>query len=243
METMEYDGFKSIRNIASGDSHYFVNFLENPKQIFEEIINEVNFLPRSALTFKIYGKTLELPRDKQFYGDVEEDGSYPLYRYGGSYYPVVNPWTATLLKIRKIVNEKTDQLCNHLVVNRYLNGSDHIGLHKDKVRDFTPGTSVMTISLGIPRLFRLKNVTTRETVDIVLQPGSMFQLGPKTNDEWKHSIVKRAISEVSGVRISLTYRSIHTVHHPENEEKKKVEKREIENVQEDDHNRKYQKIM
>ncbi len=42
--------------------------------------------------------------------------------------------------------------------------------------------------------------------------GSLFQLGPKTNSEWKHSIVKK--SGVQGVRISVTLRSIATLHHP-----------------------------
>lgn len=115
-------------------------------------------------------------------------------------------------QLRDLVNERTEQYCNHCVVNQYRDGSDHIGLHKDKVRklqsqltmqikDFQPGTSVMTISFGAARLFRLKNCTTNEIIDITLQPGSVFILGGKTNSEWKHSIVKRSPNEVSEPRI------------------------------------------
>ncbi len=69
------------------------------------------------------------------------------------------------------MHKETDQYCNHAVVNRYMNGEDHIGLHRDKVRDFEPGTSVLTVSLGVERLFRLKHSTSGKIIDILLQPG------------------------------------------------------------------------
>ncbi len=78
-----FDGTEDIPNLCSGgDSHYFARFLEDPHPIFDKVVNEVEFLPRDALTFSIFGKTMNLPRDKQFFGDISEDGSYPLYRYG-----------------------------------------------------------------------------------------------------------------------------------------------------------------
>lgn len=87
----------------------------------------------------------------------------------------------------------------------------------------------MTLSLGVSRLFRLKNCDTGEVVDIKLQPGSVFQLGPKTNEKWKHSIVKCSMNEVSETRISITFRSIATMHKPgEEEAKEEVEEEEEE---------------
>lgn len=38
------------------------------------------------MTFRIFGKEFSLPRDKQFYGDVSDDESLPLYRYGGDWF-------------------------------------------------------------------------------------------------------------------------------------------------------------
>src|SRR4051794_6184987 len=51
----------------------------------------------------------------------------------------VLPWTDAVKNMRDHVKTKTGQYCNHLVVNQYLNGKDHIGFHKDKVfhRDFS----------------------------------------------------------------------------------------------------------
>lgn len=81
-----FDGTDDIPNLCSGDSSYFARFLEDPQPLFHQVAKEVEFLPREALTFRIFGKTLTLPRDKQFFGDVTEDGSYPLYRYGNFFF-------------------------------------------------------------------------------------------------------------------------------------------------------------
>ena len=68
------------RNLCSGDSVYIPKFIKNPKEVFDELQKEVTFLPRSELTFQIYGKSMQLPRDKAFFGDVNKDGSFPLYK-------------------------------------------------------------------------------------------------------------------------------------------------------------------
>ena len=128
----------------------------------------------------------------------------PLYRYGGGYIPKIKEWTNTLRNIRDKVNEKTGQYCNHAVINRYINGSDHIGLHRDKDKDFTENTCVMTVSLGCARSFILKHDKTGITQEICLQPGSLMILGPKTNKEWKHSIPKRSVNVVKDMRMSIT---------------------------------------
>lgn len=187
---MALDGNKTHHNLGSGDSSYIADFLENPEEIYQNIVKEVTFLPRDLLTFQIFGKSMQLPRDKQFYGDLDKDGTVPWYRYGGNYVPTVHSWTATLEKLRDKVHQKTGQKCNHAVANRYCNGTDHIGYHHDKVRDFVDGSSVCTISLGTSRRFLLKNIKTDQIIEIVLKPGSLFILGPKTNAEWKHSIPK-----------------------------------------------------
>ncbi|KAJ3056915.1 Alpha-ketoglutarate-dependent dioxygenase alkB 2 [Rhizophlyctis rosea] len=132
------------------DSRYITSFLaqEEADRVLANLNNEVVFLDRDSLKFRIYGKTTQLPRDKAFYGDVDGDGKYPLYRYGGDYEPPVHPWTRTLREVRDLIADKTGYLCNHVVVNRYIDGADHIGFHHDKTRDFAPDSPVCTISLG-----------------------------------------------------------------------------------------------
>lgn len=167
--------------LGSGDSAYVPNFC-NPS-IYDQVVKEVEFLPRDSLTFKIYGKTLTLPRDKQFYGDIDPKGRVPLYRYSKDYIPVINSWGPILKELRDKIEKQIGQHCNHLVANRYLNGNDHISYHHDKERDFVEGSKVLTISLGEPRYLYLKKYDQVEK--IMLEPGSLFILGPKTNREWK----------------------------------------------------------
>lgn len=215
-----YNGQSDILKgiLGEGDSFYIASFVPNAEKIFSSLKEEVTFLSRDAITFSIFGKRMSLPRDKQLYGDVEEDGTFPLFRYGDKYVPDVHPWVPSIEYLRNLVNNKLGFCCNHAVINQYKNGEDHIGFHKDKTRDFTKGTSVITISLGIARCFQLKNVKSGHVQEIVLQPGSLFVLGTKTNEEWKHSIPKRSVNEIKDIRISVTLRNIATRYNPKTKE-------------------------
>lgn len=178
------------------------------EDMYDVVNGEASFLPRDQLVFKIFGKTIPLPRDKAFHGFVHSNGSTPLYRYGGGYYPIVNPWTPAIKQIRDQIEENIGFSNNHVVVNRYLSGNDHIGYHHDKTKDFVLGTSVCTVSFGGTRTFRLKHIVTKNVITIELKSGSLFVLGPETNRLYKHSIVKTA--GICDPRISLTFRNIQT---------------------------------
>lgn len=194
---------------------YIENFFsaDAADAILAKLEKEICYVPRESLTFAIYGKTFPLPRDKAFYGDVAADHSYPLYRYGGNRYPTVIPWSPVLKEMRDIIYVRTGHYNNHVVVNRYLDGADHIGLHRDKVRDFVEGAPVCTLSFGGTREFVLKEERPDEgeeakICNYSLKHGSLFVLDEETNRNFKHSI-KKTKRECSP-RISLTYRNIKT---------------------------------
>ncbi len=199
------------------DFKYFQNFLtvEEADKAYEKLKSEISYVDKKLLIFKIFGKEFELPRDKGFYGDqvvIVGKKATPLYRYGGDYYPPVLPWTPTLEKMRDLIYEKTGQRCNHVVVNRYKNGKNHIGFHKDKTRDFEEGSGVLTVSFGATRKLDVKEDkkegSKRRKVSVDLGHGSLFVLGSVTNENSKHSI--RKTSSPVGERMSLTFRSIKT---------------------------------
>jgi len=221
LNTMEYTPIHQSMHYGEGDAKYYPNFLtkDEADDFLTRLKEELHYIPREEMTFKIYGKTIPLPRDKAFLGDVADDGSYPLYRYDPSgKHPVVNAWTATTENIRGIIKTRTGQRNNHLVANRYLNRDDHIGFHQDKARDFATDSSVMTLSLGGARQFRLLNMKTNEKQTMLLEHGSLFVLGPKTNATWKHSILKGSRRERCETRLGLTYRHIATRYNPTTEE-------------------------
>lgn len=174
--------------------------------------------------------------------DTSTIRKFPLYRYGGSYIPLLSDWRPSVKEIRDLLEKETGVHCNHCVLNLYETGANHIGLHHDKVKDFREGASVYTVSLGAVRTLRLQRVkdsssnrdkqergkgekeekeqdagedgeegegeeaVTEDKVDIELQPGSLFCLGPQTNAEYKHAILQTK-QEVCP-RISLTFRDV-----------------------------------
>ena len=130
---------------------------------------------------------------------------------------MVNTWTATTENIRDIIKMRTGQGNNHLVANRYLDQKDYIGFHQDKTRDVAIDSSAMTLSLGGARRFQLQNMETKEKQTVLLEHGSLFVLGPRTNASWKHSLLKGSWREQCETRLGLTYRHIASQYNPTTE--------------------------
>lgn len=209
--------FKEVKPIVE-DSYLVEGFLTpmQANELLMDIDQNVTFLQRDdpRMQFRIYGKTMQLPRDKAVYGEVkineeEKEREEPFYKYAKDT-PAVECWKDSMLEsIASQIKNSTGQSCNHVVVNQYRSGNDYIGDHRDKSETFEVDSSVLTLSLGSERVLRLKKFKGKkvgESKSIVLPSGSLFVLGPKTNAQWKHSIPKS--KKVLGRRISLTYRAI-----------------------------------
>ena len=87
-----------------------------------------------------------------------------------------------------------------------------VGQHHDKIHDFPLDSSVCTYSVGAARILRLVRLSDGYKQDIELADDSLFILGPRTNQLWKHTIVKTAKSVQP--RLSLTYRAISSRYSP-----------------------------
>ena len=60
---------------------------------------------------------------------------------------------------------------NHAVVHRYVDGDDTIGMHHDKPLDIDPQSSIVSVSVGASRAFRLgENTFTVNDGDTVIIP-------------------------------------------------------------------------
>ncbi len=98
----------------------------------------------------------------------------------------------------------------------YEYGEDCIGPHNDKVNDISG--PIYTFSFGAERELRLHNNdnTNLKNPDqvIVMQPGSLFILGPETNHAMKHSIptsdLHQNLSRTTntGARTSIILRTV-----------------------------------
>ncbi|KAM0135141.1 hypothetical protein ACHAP3_005232 [Botrytis cinerea] len=213
--------------LCEGDTTVIQNLLPDTlaSGIFEKIRDEV-------LWQKMGHQGGEIPRLVAVQGQIEEDGSTPIYRHPADESPALLSFSPTVETIKKIVEKKLGHPLNHVLIQFYRDGSDNISEHSDKTLDIIPSTFIANVSLGAQRtmVFRTKKpvknaVCTesqsvhRESCRAALPHNSLCKMGLETNKKWLHGIRpdKRMASEKSKAelayecgRISLTFRHIGT---------------------------------
>ncbi len=89
-------------------------------------------------------------------------------------------------------------------MNKYINGNDYIGAHSDDETSLDK-CSVVCISYGAVRKFRIKDKKTKKTViDIPTISNNILHMGGDFQKEFTHEIpIEKKIKEV---RYSFTFR-------------------------------------
>ncbi|KAL7836447.1 hypothetical protein AOLI_G00277310 [Acnodon oligacanthus] len=126
----------------------------------------------------------------------------------------LRPWTPTLEYIRDAVTNATGQTFNFVLINRYKDGHDHIGEHRDDERELDPTCPIASVSLGAVRDFIFRHKDARvgpnkrqiKPVKLELAHGSLLLMNSPTNTYWYHSLPIR--KKVKTPRINLTFRRI-----------------------------------
>jgi len=112
--------------------------------------------------------------------------------------------------------KKKSVIINHVIGTQYITGDDFIGFHDDKMKDIAKDSLILILSVGERRELHLQDKDGNLVHWFVMEPGSLFILGPKTNGIMRHSLVKVGDEKVIqrknvhniGVRISLCLRHI-----------------------------------
>ncbi|KAG9246887.1 hypothetical protein BJ878DRAFT_247342 [Calycina marina] len=211
--------------LCEGDTTIIENLLPDAGDIFEKVRDEVRWQ-------KMSHQGGDVPRLVCVQGEVAEDGSLPIYRHPADESPPLLPFTTYVSKIRDEVEKRLGHAVNHVLIQFYRGGTDHITEHSDKTLDIMPDTYIANVSLGAQRTmaFRTKTsakakgdtegvVAPRKSIRAPLTHNSMCKMGLVTNMRWLHGIRpdKRPDKEKSktelaynGGRISLTFRLIGT---------------------------------
>ncbi len=226
------------------DSFYVPEFAQtligfNPAALLASINASAPWTDPSDRSFKYRGN--ELQRQKAFLVRADDavhfdeppamlhKYAYPGWQYASmeSYRPL-----QAVPDVQRMANELQQHLTfndalvviNHAILTRYRDSGDSIGFHSDKMHDITPNSAIISLSLGESREFhigkpnpddRKKTIFERA---IVLGPGDLFVLGPRTNELHRHAIVpvkdetliRRARGHVVQPRISIVFRDIAT---------------------------------
>ena len=224
---------------GSGDSYLISDVI--PKMategLLERLQEEVEFhsinhrggaIPR---LFALQGEVLT-SRD----GGSDDDRWIPVYRHPIDNEPPLLPWTPLVHTIKTHVEAclQYKYTFNHVLIQLYRDGRDHISEHSDKTLDIEKDSVIVNYSLGAQRQLVLKSKAKKDMMKkdsdddgiddgivyhrekITLLSNSMFVLGWNTNKHYLHSIKQDKRNDdmkedcERGVRISLTFRVIAT---------------------------------
>ena len=148
-----------------------------------------------------FGKTVKVPRGQASFtlnGNIHYD-----YKVSGGS-PPNKVMCERLKEITRQVNTGLNTNFNTILLNKYLNGADCIGFHRDKETGWVEGTGFATLSFGAERDFLLRK--GEETTSVLHKNGSVIHLPHPMNQQYLHAVPKRL--RVSEPRISLTFREI-----------------------------------
>jgi alkylated DNA repair dioxygenase AlkB len=226
-----FDGKTSVDGLGAGDSRLIIDFFtkEEADQAFERLLPntpecQVKYHQMYHMRSRTQKKNKPLIPLSRIKGVqvLEKNSMMPVYRYSVNSQCKygTEPLAPEVAKIRDRAAPIVGNELNHAVVLCYRDGNDSIGLHQDKALDIKQNSNICSISLGAERPLWLQSPDGSRVQQVMLPHGSLFVLGPKTNDNeggWKHAIPPIEDREVAA-RVSVTFRSIATYMNKDNGE-------------------------
>jgi alkylated DNA repair dioxygenase AlkB len=149
-----------------------------------------------ARAIQVFGKAVVQPRLIAWAGGVA-------YRYSGQTL-APRKWTPTLQALLERVVGATGVVYNHVLLNRYRDGSDHMGMHADDERELGRCPHIAALSLGTARRFVLADRKSRRRHTLWLEPGSLLVMGGSIQHRWRHGVPKQPHLQTE--RINVTFR-------------------------------------
>lgn len=143
-----------------------------------------------------------LPRRECFFGDKRYEYSY----FNDQVKLLAAEWPMWLKAIRDAIQGRTGYEFNCAIGNLYRDGNQGIGFHTDGKPELGQSPVIASFSLGSVRKFRLKHNRTKKTSEYFLEPGSLFIMGPGTQENYTHELCLDR--RVGMPRINFTFRLI-----------------------------------
>jgi alkylated DNA repair dioxygenase AlkB len=180
-----------------GRARLWVDAIAHPAVLMEELEGAVHW---QTEFIRMFGKTYKVPRKVAWHGDVGA-----VYRYAGVDHEP-SPWFPVLEGLRERVAELAGAPFNSVLLNRYRDGNDCMGWHRDNERELGDQPVIASVSLGAERRFDLRHVTTKEQVSCLLPVGSVLVMDGPLQSMWQHRLPRA--KKVTEPRINLTFRFV-----------------------------------
>ncbi|KAM0455564.1 hypothetical protein ACHAPV_007641 [Trichoderma viride] len=219
----------SQSKLCEGDIDVICDAL--PKPLADEAFDK---LEKEVLWQRMSHQGGEVPRLVAVQGQVDEDGTMPVYRHPADESPPLLPFSPTVQAIKAEIEKHLGHPLNHVLIQFYRDGNDYISEHSDKTLDIVKGSYIANVSLGAERTMILRTKRLEKDLSGTAAAGkeekrkiqrarlphnSLCRMGLQTNMKWLHAIRRdkradrdKSAAELaySGRRISLTFRHIGT---------------------------------
>jgi len=200
MATFTNNNTKNLKilKVCDGLLFYIPGFLGQSSDRYFKLCSNLRTWRQEKIS--IYGKEHPLPRLTLWYSKEDLDYRYSGIKMTPKRYPKV------IETLSNKVCSFTDMYFNSVLLNKYRDGSDKIGWHRDNEKCLGEIVNIATISLGSSRTFLAKKSSRKETFDLALEHGSLLLMMHPFQNEWTHSLPARP--KIKQSRISLTFRKI-----------------------------------
>jgi alkylated DNA repair dioxygenase AlkB len=147
----------------------------------------------------VFGKEVMQPRL------IAWSGTLP-YKYSGQVLDP-RPFAEPLLEVTRAVSAIAGVEFNHVLLNRYRDGNDSMGMHADDEPELGRDPIIAAISLGAPRRFvMVHKKKKRDRFSLLLEHGSLLVMGGTMQHEFRHGVPKQ--KSITDQRINVTFRRL-----------------------------------
>ena len=132
-------------------------------------------------------------------------GALP-YEYSGQVLEP-RPFLEPLDALTERVSKRADSPFNHVLLNRYRDGQDSMGMHADDEPELGPNPLIAAISLGVARRFVLAHRRRKgERHVLTVEHGSLLIMGGTIQHRFRHGVPKQQL--IVAERVNLTFRRL-----------------------------------
>jgi alkylated DNA repair dioxygenase AlkB len=188
----------SIIKLPEGDSWIEIRTLPKELECNPECFQELlNMKPEERGKIKFFGKTYDVPRWHQTYGQD--------YYFSGVNHEGIENKNLFLKNLLSYVQEDSKQNYNQILVNWYLTGQEYIAKHSDDEASIVPKSAIYSFSFGATRDFVITSKTNKSyRLVLPLKHNSLILMGGEMQKYYKHELPKRL--KVKEPRINITMR-------------------------------------
>lgn len=148
----------------------------------------------------IFGKHIITARKVAWYSEKEINYTYSKISRKSHLF------TPELMALKQIIENITGQTYNSCLLNLYHNGNEGMAWHSDDEKELIKNGAIASVTFGAERKFAFKHKTTKQTVTLNLEHGSILVMKDETQTHWLHRLPPT--TKVTNPRINLTFRTM-----------------------------------